>query len=185
MKQEDIIERYYVANQQRFKKFLDMERKIEAAEILNAKNVDLIKLFGKRQESKNFALIQRNKFSPFKLTKDTIRETKRQADLINENFDDLQIPTGIERSTLNILFKMQREMYRLKLNKDFNQQIRLEDYLPKKPGQQTNVAPLPQQPMPNVNPGLAQVSQDGLTPTENALLSDAEKQIRLRQRGLA
>ena len=71
MKQEDIIERYYVANQQRFKTFLDMQRKIEAAEILNAKNVDLVKLFGKRQESKNFALIQRDKFSPFKLTKDT------------------------------------------------------------------------------------------------------------------
>ena len=76
-------------------------------------------------------------------------------------------------------------MYRLKLNKDFNQQIKLEDYLPKKPGQQSNVAPLPLQPMPNVNPGLAQIPQGGLTPTENALLSDAEKQIRLRQRGLA
>lgn len=185
MKQEDIIERYYVANQQRFKRFLEMQRKIQAAEILKAKNVDLIKLFGKRQESKNFALIQRDRFSPFKLTKDTIRESKRQADLINENFDDLQIPTGIERNTLNILFKMQREMFKLKLNKDFNQQIRLEDFLPKKSGQQTSVPPLPPQPMPNVNPSLAQVSQDGLTPTENALLSDAEKQIRLRQRGLA
>lgn len=162
-----------------------MQRKIQAAEILKAKNVDLIKLFGKRQESKNFALIQRDRFSPFKLTKDTIRESKRQADLINENFDDLQIPTGIERNTLNILFKMQREMFKLKLNKDFNQQIRLEDFLPKKSGQQTSVPPLPPQPMPNVNPSLAQVSQDGLTPTENALLSDAEKQIRLRQRGLA
>ena len=46
---------------------------------------------------------------------------------------------------------------------------------------------LPQQPMPTVPAQPAQVSsitQTGLTPTENALLSEEEKQIRLRQRGL-
>jgi len=38
-----------------------------------------------------------------------------------------------------------------------------------------------QPPMPQVPGNMNQ----GLTPTENALLSDEEKQIRLRQRGLA
>ena len=53
-------------------------------------------------------------------------------------------------------------------------------------------AALPQQPMPNpqvVQPQpMAQapgVMNQGLTATENALLSEEEKQIRLRQRGLA
>ena len=49
--------------------------------------------------------------------------------------------------------------------------------------------PLPIQPMPNAQvlqpqaPG--NIMATGLTPVENALLSDEEKQIRLRQRGLA
>ena len=50
---------------------------------------------------------------------------------------------------------------------------------------------LPQQPMPN--PSVVQtaavqapgVMNQGLTPIENALLSEEEKQIRLRSRGLA
>jgi hypothetical protein len=43
------------------------------------------------------------------------------------------------------------------------------------PNQQVISPPMPQ---------MAQLNQ-GLTPSENALLSDSEKQIRLRQRGLA
>ena len=44
---------------------------------------------------------------------------------------------------------------------------------------------------PQVNPGLLQsnlqpsISQTGLTPSEQALLSEEEKAIRLRQRGMA
>ena len=64
--------------------------------------------------------------------------------------------------------------------------IRLDDYMIK---DQSSLPQgfLPQQPMPTVPAQPAQVSsitQTGLTPTENALLSEEEKQIRLRQRGL-
>jgi hypothetical protein len=51
--------------------------------------------------------------------------------------------------------------------------------------------PLAQQPMPNTQAIQASlmpqggVMQSGLTPVENALLSEEEKMIRLRQRGLA
>jgi hypothetical protein len=48
---------------------------------------------------------------------------------------------------------------------------------------------LPEQPMPNqqvIQPQQqAAITQSGLTPTESALLSPAEQQIRLKQRGLA
>jgi hypothetical protein len=55
--------------------------------------------------------------------------------------------------------------------------------------QVTQVPPLPPQPMPNqqvISPPMPQMAQlnQGLTPSENALLSDSEKQMRLRQRGL-
>jgi len=48
---------------------------------------------------------------------------------------------------------------------------------------------LPQQPMPSPQviqpmPQVTGIMNQGLTPTENALLSEEEKQIRLRQRGL-
>ena len=68
---------------------------------------------------------------------------------------------------------------------DFN--LDLENFLPDTdPGGQSA---LPTTEMPN--PDVIQTSQmpsnmnQGLTPVENALLSDEEKQIRLRQRGLA
>jgi hypothetical protein len=49
--------------------------------------------------------------------------------------------------------------------------------------------PLPEQPMPNPSvvqaPAQMNMMQNGLTPTESALLSQEEQQIRLKQRGLA
>ena len=62
--------------------------------------------------------------------------------------------------------------------------FKLEDYLPR-PQPQSRV-PLPQQPQPN--PAIIQpqtVMTSGLTPAERTLLSEEEKMIRLRNRGLA
>ena len=78
----------------------------------------------------------------------------------------------------------------LKLDEGFEDQLPLSDFLPGAAsggGQQSMVPPLPQQPMPNVQTQQpAQVATNtGLTPTENALLSEEEKQITLRNRGLA
>jgi hypothetical protein len=49
------------------------------------------------------------------------------------------------------------------------------------------VANLPEMPMPNAQVVQPQqfMTADGLTPTENALLTEGEKQIRLKQRGMA
>ena len=74
-------------------------------------------------------------------------------------------------------------MSKLKLNQEFN--IDVEKYL--LPEADTSmVPPLPEQPMPNVS--VAQqapnVMQTGLTPTEQALLSEEERMIALRNRGL-
>ena len=78
---------------------------------------------------------------------------------------------------------MRKDMSKLKLNQEFN--IDVEKYLLPEPDT-SMVPPLPEQPMPNVS--LAQqtpnVMQTGLTPTESALLSEEEKMIALRNRGL-
>jgi len=111
-----------------------------------------------------------------------------------------------------ILRRMQRDMNRLRLDGSFEKNIEpqtfaeggiakyepnleevdqegldLNDYL----FEDINIASLPQTPMPN--PQVVQnpmqqasgVTATGLTPTENALLSEEEKQIVLRSRGLA
>jgi hypothetical protein len=75
-------------------------------------------------------------------------------------------------------------MRRIKLNQSFEDQLPLSDYLPGAAGKQSS-APLPPQPQPVVQQQPQQFSTaTGLTPTENALLSEEEKQIKLRQRGL-
>jgi len=75
----------------------------------------------------------------------------------------------------------------LTLFDDFN--LELQDFLPDTSPQ--GGAALPPTPMPSQDviqtaavqaPGFM---NQGLTPTENALLSEEEKQMRLRQRGLA
>ena len=78
---------------------------------------------------------------------------------------------------------MRKDMSKLKLNQEFN--IDVEKYL--LPEADTSmVPPLPEQPQPN--PAMVQtpppVTQTGLTPTEQALLSEEERMIALRNRGM-
>ena len=187
---DEIIERYYVSNQQRFKKFKELKRKIEAAEILGATRKDLGVLFDKRQENKNYQAINSDRFIPFDITKTTLAEFEKQKKELRDTFDDLNIPAGLDPSTYRTLMRMRRDMYRLRLDEDFNIEMPLSEYLSSAPSGSNQVAssvqPLPQQPMPVVQQQPVQQfsSATGLTSTENALLSEEEKQIRLRQRGM-
>ena len=84
-----------------------------------------------------------------------------------------------------IIDKIAMDISSLNLNDEFN--IKLTDYI--QPATTVNAPPLPMQPMPSAQilqpqaPG--NITAQGLTPTELALLSPEEQQIRLRQRGLA
>ena len=145
-------------------------------------------LFDKRQENKNYQAINGDRFIPFDITKTTLAEFEKKEKELRDNFDDLSIPAGLDPSTYRTLMRMRRDMYRLRLDEDFNIEMPLSDYLSEAPSGASqvasNVQPLPQQPMPVVQQQPQQFSTaTGLTPTENALLSDEEKQIRLRQRG--
>ena len=66
--------------------------------------------------------------------------------------------------------------------------LNLEDYLPRPEPQSRAPLPLQPQPNPQVVSSMQQqtpnVMQSGLTPTEGALLSEEEKMIALRNRGL-
>jgi len=87
---------------------------------------------------------------------------------------------------------MEKDMYKMYLDERFEDQLDLNDYLVGDDPSvidrlRSDVKPLPPQPQPNpsiVQQQPAMNMQNGLTVSENALLSDAEKAIRLKQRGI-
>ena len=86
--------------------------------------------------------------------------------------------------------KLSLDLRGLSFDDDFDEFINVEDYLQDE-SEPVASLPLPNMPMPSQqviqtaqNQALGNMNQ-GLTPIENALLSEEEKQIRLRQRGLA
>ena len=94
---------------------------------------------------------------------------------------------NLETKVNGLIDKIAIDISLLNLNDEFN--VKLSDYI--QPATTVNAPPLPIQPMPSAQilqpqtqaPG--NIASQGLTPTELALLSPEEQQIRLRQRGLA
>ena len=89
----------------------------------------------------------------------------------------------------SVLAEVDRDMKNLDLDGEFDDQINVNEYITQ---QELQTPMLPQTPMPNQNVIQASIADQateplnqGLTNTENALLSQEEKMIRLRQRGLA
>ena len=202
IKVNDIITRYYESNKARFNVQKEMHKNINAAEILGISKQNLGREFSDRQlSSSNFNSLRTGKFDayyPSEDIQDRFREIARNLGTYN-----------VFNTARPVLMRMRRDMNRLRLDGSYQNNIEpqtfaqgglaytpnleevdqtgidLNDYLI--PEVQT--PPLPLQPMPNAQviqpqaPG--NIMNTGLTPVENALLSDEEKQIRLRQRGLA
>ena len=167
----------------------------EFAKILNVGKRNLEKVYDDRKKGKLYDDLNTNRFIPFKVTdiqKETIQ--KQYKDIIKE-FDGIVYDKPLDRATERVIDRMTRRMERIRLNDNFNDAMKLEDYLidddrSELPAQQpTNVQPLPLQPQPNPQivskPAMPMNQQTGLTATETGLLTDAEKAIRLRQQGLA
>ncbi len=198
----DIITRYYESNKARFNVQKEMHKNINAAEILGVSKQNLNREFSDRQLSEsNFNNLRRGRFDAYYPSED-----------IQERFREISRNLGtfnVFNTARPVLLRMRRDMNKLRLDGSYQNNIEpqtfaqgglaytpnleevdqtgidLNDYLI--PEVQT--PPLPIQPMPNAQvlqpqaPG--NIMATGLTPVENALLSDEEKQIRLRQRGLA
>ena len=201
----DIITRFYESNKARFNVMKEMNKNINAAQILGESGANLRREFTDRQLSVNtFANLQRGRFDPYTPSEDIrarFREIARNlgtTDVFQLVFPSLRrMVNDMRRIPLNGNFQKTIEppafatgglVYEPTLEEEDGTGINLQDYLI-----DTNPlgsAALPQTPMPNpevIQPPMPQVPgnmNQGLTPTENALLSEEEKQIRLRQRGL-
>ena len=134
---------------------------------------EISKIFIDRNQKKNYRFIKEKQFRPYFPSKD-----------IRKAFADIEAKTGqnFYSQSEDTLLRMYEDFQNQRLDQPWN--FKLEDYIPK-PEPQSRV-PLPEQPQPN--PAVVQAPtamNTGLTPAEQTLLSEEEKMIRLRNRGLA
>ena len=133
--------------------------------------------FSDQKALSTYRFIEDNQFRPFSISKDVLKGFLKLS-------EEKNIPNPLDDEVLDILQKIQEKlMDDQQLNKPFI--INEEDYLIKDPTDTSMVPPLPEQPQPN--PTIVQTpppaNQTGLTMTEQALLSEEEKMMTLKNRG--
>jgi hypothetical protein len=187
---DDIIERYYIANQQRFKAMRKQKNINELARVLEVDEDAMKKLYADRGIRKEFNFMNEGEYLPFKVSPGYSKKVREQREKLEEQFEQLTFEAPLDSEVLQILNEMKSDMTGMSLEDRYQDQIKLEDYLTgeKRSSSINNIPtpPLPEQPQPNpqVVSTPPMPMESGLTTTENALLSDEEKAIRLRQRGI-
>jgi hypothetical protein len=173
----DVIERFIAANKAKFNTDKEMLKNIRAAEILDT-DMDAIRTeFNERGLGNIYNRLDNDIFKPYFPSENIQREFRQ----ISENID---MDNPFEEAR-DVLLDIQDDLRDLSFDDMFD--ININDYLTPDPGLLGQM--LPQ--TPPVNPGVIQtnqqaaITQTGLTPTEQALLSPEEQAIRLRQRGMA
>jgi hypothetical protein len=171
-----IIRQYVEANQQRLETYNKMRRLYDAVKVLGLRDKKIAEEFDDRGAIDLYGFIEDNKFKPFSISDNVIAAYQKDS-------KEKGIPNPLNDKVLRQLGKIENKLYKQKLNQDFI--INVEDYLLPEPDT-SMVPPLPETPMPNVSVAQAtpNVMQTGLTPTEQALLSEEERMIALRNRGL-
>jgi hypothetical protein len=179
---KQVLDRFIAANKAKFLVQQNLRKDLKAAQILGTNRRKLETEFEERQLGEAYTDLNRGLFEPYEPSENIENEFKQISDRLGQP-NPYRIIYPAIRSFLN-------RAKGLRLDYNFEDYMRLEDfegYLP--PEEPVSQAPLPEQPMPN--PAIIGQSQfqqpgtsQGLTPTELALLSPEEQQMRLRQRGL-
>ena len=176
---ENVVRQFLVANEALFNVQKNMFQDINAAQTLGVNQDRLYEEFAKRQIGrKQTGNLFEGNFDPYYPSESIRRRFQEIADEIRKSnpYDEVE----------DILMDIYERLSDLSLEDEFD--LRLEEYLPTAGG----VAQAPMLETPGVNPELVKnpmmentnVMQTGLTPTEQALLSNEEKAMRLRQRGI-
>jgi hypothetical protein len=174
-----IIKQYIKANKQHLESYSKLRRIYDAVKLLGMRDPKIAEEFDDQKAMTTYGFIENNAFKPFSVSKDVIKGFIKLS-------EEKNIPNPLDDQVLKILDKIQEELYnKQKLNQPFV--IDEDKYLIKDSKNTSMVPPLPEQPMPS--PAIVQtpppVSQTGLTPAEQALLSEEEKMMTLKNRGLA
>ena len=180
----EVIRQFIVANRGSFNVQKQMYDDINAAKTLGVNSRNLFLEFDKRNIGRRpTGMLFTGKFKPY-----------FPSENIMKRFEEISREIGGPnpfREALPTLRRIMKQLNRMRLDDEFY--VTPEDWIDEEPifqlgGDQST---LPQ--TPGVNPALVDKTamlpgldtmQTGLTPTEQALLSDEEKGIRLRQRGM-
>jgi len=175
----DVIERFFLANKQMFNVRKKMLNTIDNARTLGLSEDKIKEIFRERGLGSDFNELNSGMMDPF-----------FPSQRIKDRFEDLAFKGGVPNvflqaePTLQVLQDIIRSIP-LRGEWDLN----LQDFLPDtEPGGQSALPPTPMPAQEVIQTAAVQAPgtmNQGLTMTENALLSEEEKQIRLRQRGLA
>jgi hypothetical protein len=160
-----------------------MMKNLQGAQLLGTSQSELFREFKDRQLSgKTFGMLNRAQFDPYFPSLEIIKQFREIAQDIDEDN-----PFEEARDTLN---ELRQEFRNIGLDEDFDDAIDVGEWLEDEGEPLAQLGGTPLQ-TPDVNPALmsqvlpsSNVMETGLTATEQALLSDEEKGIRLRQRGM-
>ena len=174
--ENQIIRQYIEANQQRLETYNKMRRLYDAVKVLGLRDKKIAEEFEDRGAIDLYGFIEDNKFKPFSISDNVIAAYTKES-------KEKGIPNPLNNRVLRQLNKIENKLYKQKLNQPFI--LNEEEYLLPEPDT-SMIPPLPEQPQPN--PAVVQspppVTQTGLTMTEQALLSEEEKMMVLKSRGL-
>jgi len=180
---DKIVEQFIKANMQHLETMSKIKRTVDAAKVLGMRDREIRELFEERGQGTLYKkYLRRNKFQPFNITEGMKDAYK---DLAKEN----NIPNPLNRSVERRIKKIIKRLKKQKLNSDFI--IKTSDYTSALPGQAQPSTMTAGIVTPAIDAGqFAQantqnVLPSGLTHTETALLSNEEKAMRLRSRGMA
>jgi len=173
----EVIERFIVANKAKFNNDKEMLRNITAADTLGTDMDEIRNEFRERQLINTFNKLNNDIFTPYFPSENIQRE-----------FRQIEERIGVENpfeEARDVLLEIQDDLRELSFDDEFI--LNVNDYLTPESDLLGQMLP----PTPDVNPALmsqvmpsSNVMETGLTPTEQALLSDEEKGIRLRSRGM-
>jgi hypothetical protein len=176
---QDVIERFFIANKKIFENRKKTLKLINDAKTLNLSPSKVEEIFEKRGLESDYESLVFGEFKPF-----------YPSEGLQDRFEELARKGNVDNVFLQAeptISAMNSAMESLTLFDDFN--LNLQDFLPDT--DPAGGAALPPTPMPNqqvVQTAALPASgatMNGLTPTENALLSEEEKMIKLRSRGIA
>ena len=181
---QNIIERFYVANKALWDVQKQMRKNIADADTLGVNEDEAFEVFQDRNRNKDFNYLQDGAFQPYYPSNDLQQVFEKNYQKTGLN------PWGEAQGTIDTMYD---KFFDLRFEDEWN--FKLEDFLPKGPQRETKAEikaltpPLAEQPPVDakiIDPqqGL-NTMQTGLTHVEQGLLSDEEKMMRLKQRGMA
>ena len=179
---DKIVEQFIKANMQHLETMSKIKRTVDAAKVLGMRNKEIKELFEERNQGTLYKkYLNRNKFQAFEITQGYIDAYE---DLAKEKGIANPLNKGVRKRIKKIIKQLKKQ----RLNSKYI--IKTEDYVSALPGQTQPTNMTAQLNTPQVDQQLVasapQINQQtGLTHSENALLSNEEKAIKLRSKGMA